>query len=261
MQVQDRGTNTGHSGGSHPADRRPQHRRPPCPLTPPASPASGAHRPGVGIVHLGLGAFFRAHGAIYVAEAMAASGGDWGIVGVSLVQPDPARPARPAGLRLHRRSSSAPTARPRASSRSVQNVLVAREDPEAVLAAMADPGVRIVSLTVTEKGYCHEPSTGRLNRDHPDIVHDLAHPDAPRSAPGFLVARARPPPRRGPAPFTVLCCDNLPENGRVVRGVTLELARADRPRPRRLDRGRGRLPLHDGRPHRARDQARGHRRG
>ena len=56
---------------------------------------------------------------------------------------------------------------------------------------MAYPGVRIVSLTVTEKGYCHEPSTGRLNRDHPDIVHDLAHPDAPRSAPGFLVARAR----------------------------------------------------------------------
>ena len=51
-------------------------------------------------------------------------------------------------------------------------------------------------LTVTEKGYCHEPSTGRLNPDHPDIVHDLANPDAPRSAPGFLVARPRPPPRR-----------------------------------------------------------------
>ena len=72
----------------------------------------------------------------------------------------------------------------------VQDVLVAREDPEAVLAAMADPDVRIVTLTVTEKGYCHEPSTGRLNRAHPDIVHDLAHPEAPRSAPGFLVAGA-----------------------------------------------------------------------
>ena len=90
---------------------------------------------------------------------------------------------------------------------------------------MADPAVRIVSLTVTEKGYCHEPATGRLNPDHPDIVHDLATPDAPRSAPGFLVAALARRRAAGLRPFTVLCCDNLPENGRIVRGVTLDLAR------------------------------------
>ena len=89
---------------------------------------------------------------------------------------------------------------------------------------MGDPKIRIVSLTVTEKGYCHDPATGRLNRAHPDIVHDLAHPDAPRSAPGFLVRALARRRAAGVAPFTVLCCDNLPDNGAMVRGVVLELA-------------------------------------
>ena len=71
---------------------------------------------------------------------------------------------------------------------------------------MAAAAIHIVSLTVTEKGYCHEPSTGRLNRDHPDIAHDLAHP-LPRSAPGFLVRALQARRRAGLPPFTVLCCD------------------------------------------------------
>ena len=53
---------------------------------------------------------------------------------------------------------------------------------------MANPAVKIVSLTITEKGYCHAPSTGALNFDHPDIAHDLEHPEAPKSAVGFIVA-------------------------------------------------------------------------
>ncbi|MFO1207693.1 MAG: mannitol dehydrogenase family protein [Amaricoccus sp.] len=181
-------------------------------------------RPGVGIVHLGLGAFFRAHGAIYVSEAMAASGGDWGIVGVSLVRSDQRDALAPQGFAYTVVELGPEGETPRVVD-VVQDVLVAREDPEAVLAAMADPGVRIVSLTVTEKGYCHEPATGRLNPEHPDIAHDLAHPEAPRSAPGFLVAGLARRRAAGGRPFTVLCCDNLPANGHVVRGVTLDLAR------------------------------------
>jgi fructuronate reductase len=194
------------------------------PADPPRLTRSGAHRPGVGIVHLGLGAFFRAHGAIYVAEAMERSGGDWGIVGVSLMSPTQRDLLSPQDFAYTALELGPAGETPRVVE-AVQNVLVAREDPEAVLAAMAYPGVRIVSLTVTEKGYCHEPSTGKLNRDHPDIVHDLAHPGAPRSAPGFLVRALARRRDEGLRPFTVLCCDNLPENGRVVRGVTLELAR------------------------------------
>ena len=185
-------------------------------------------RPGIGIVHLGLGAFFRAHGALYVEEAMAASGGDsggdWGIVGVSLVRPDQRDRLAPQNF-AYTAVKLGPKGETCRIVSVVTDVLVAREDPEAVLALMTNPAVRIVTLTVTEKGYCHEPATGALNATHPDIVHDLAHPDAPRSAPGFLVRALQRRRSAGLRPFTVLCCDNLPENGRVVRGVVLDLAR------------------------------------
>jgi fructuronate reductase len=186
---------------------------------------SGRPRPGVGIVHLGLGAFFRAHGALYVAEAMAASGGDWGIVGVSLVRPDVRDLLAPQGF-AYTAVELGPGGETTRVVEVVQGVLVAREDPGAVLRLMADPKVRIVTLTVTEKGYCHEPSTGALNRAHPDIAHDLAHAEAPRSAPGFLARALARRRAAGLRPFTALCCDNLPENGRLVRGVVLELTRA-----------------------------------
>ncbi len=194
------------------------------PADPPRLHRAPGPRPGLGIVHLGLGAFFRAHGAIYIAEAMARSGGDWGILGVSLVSPTQRDLLAPQDFAYTALELGPGGETPRVID-VVQNVLVAREDPGAVLAAMADPAIRIVSLTVTEKGYCHEPATGRLNPEHPDIVHDLAHPDAPRSAPGFLVRALARRRGAGQRPFTVLCCDNLPENGHVVRGVVLELAR------------------------------------
>ena len=180
--------------------------------------------PGIGIVHLGLGAFFRAHGAIYIHEAMAASGGDWGICGVSLQSATTRDALTPQGgcyvaLQL---GSGAKTARRVAS---VQQVLVAPENPGAVLARMADPATRIVSLTVTEKGYCHDPATGRLNLSHPDIRHDLST-RLPRSAPGYLVRALQMRRAAGLSPFTVLTCDNLPHNGHLLRRLALQLAQA-----------------------------------
>lgn len=176
----------------------------------------------IGIVHLGLGAFFRAHGAIYIEEAVEKSGGDWGILGVSLQSPTMRDQLAPQGG-SYMALELGPDGETARHVQIVQDVLVAREDPQAVLAAMADPGVKIVTLTVTEKGYCHEPATGRLNMAHPDIVHDLAAP-LPLSAPGFLVRALQLRRDRGFQPFTVLTCDNLPNNGRVLRGVVLELA-------------------------------------
>jgi fructuronate reductase len=191
----------------------------------PGDPPEGraALRPATGIVHLGLGAFFRGFGCVYVADAMAASGGDWGIVGVSLRSPDVRDALR--GQDWAYTSVTMATAAETTRWVTVLNgVLVAPEDPEAVLALMSDPAVRIVSLTVTEKGYCHNPATGALNPDHPQIVHDIAEP-LPVSAPGFLVRALQRRRAAGVAPFTVLSCDNLPANGRVVRGVVLDLAR------------------------------------
>src|SRR5690606_24146578 len=79
--------------------------------------------------------------------------------------------------------------------------------------------VAIVSLTVTEKGYCHDPATGVLNEEHPEIRHDLAHPERPRTAPGLIVAALARRRAEGLHPFTVLTCDNLPSNGTVVKRV------------------------------------------
>ncbi|AUH34343.1 mannitol dehydrogenase family protein [Paracoccus tegillarcae] len=184
---------------------------------------SGAPRPGTGIVHLGLGAFFRAFGCVYIADAMASGGGDWGIVGVSLRSPDTRNALSPQGW-AYNSVTLGPDGEKARVIEVLNDVLVAPKNPEAVLSAMADPGVKIVTLTVTEKGYCHNPATGRLNADHPDIRHDLE--DAlPVSAVGYLVRALQRRRDAGLAPFTVLTCDNLPENGKLVRGLVLDFAR------------------------------------
>jgi fructuronate reductase len=89
---------------------------------------------------------------------------------------------------------------------------------------MCDPAVAIVTLTVTEKGYCYDPATAALDEKHPDIVHDLANPAKPRSAPGFLVEALRRRREIGISAFTVLCCDNLPHNGRTVANIVTRFA-------------------------------------
>jgi fructuronate reductase len=177
--------------------------------------------PKTAIVHLGLGAFFRAHGAVYVQEADPS--GKWGILGVSLQRPD-VRDALQPQQGLYHALELGQNGQTTRLVTSVTGVLVAPEDPQAVLDAMAAPGVKIVSLTVTEKGYCHEPATGRLNPAHPDIAHDLTHL-LPRSAIGFLVRALQIRRDRGLRPFTVLTCDNLPNNGHLVQGLVLDFAR------------------------------------
>ena len=197
-------------------------------------------RPATGIVHLGLGAFFRAHGASWIAEAMAAKGGDWGILGVSLQTPGTRDALAPQGWAYTAVEQGPDGEIPKVVS-VLNGVLVAPEDTAAVLAALADPAVKIVSMTVTEKGYCHDPATGALNTGHPDIVHDIAQP-LPRSAPGYLVRALQMRRRAGLAPFTVVTCDNLPHNGRLVRGVVRDLAGAIDPGLADWIETRGRFP-------------------
>lgn len=188
-----------------------------------ARPAYDRAAARVGVVHLGVGAFHRAHQAVYTDDAMARGGLDWGIAGVSLRSPDTRDALQPQdGLYVvASRDASGESLRVVGSQLAT---LVASEDPEALLALMATAQVRIVSLTVTEKGYCHDPATGELKDDHPDIVHDLAHPHRPRSAPGLLVEALARRRAAGVAPFTVLCCDNLPANGKTVRKLLMGYA-------------------------------------
>ena len=93
-----------------------------------------------------------------------------------------------------------------------------------MIAALADPATAIVSLTVTEKAYCRDPASGDLDIDHPDIRHDLEHREAPRSPLGLLTAGIVEQRENGTKPFTVLCCDNLPANGRTIHRLLRQFA-------------------------------------
>lgn len=177
----------------------------------------------IGIVHLGVGAFHRAHLADYTDRVLAAGHRRWAILGASLRSPD-TRDALQDQDFLYTLAESDQSGERCRIIGSLRGILVAAENPQALIEAMCLPSVRIVSLTVTEKGYCHDPATATLNEQHPDILHDLANPDTPRSAPGFLVEAIRARKARGLPPFTVLCCDNLPANGRTVAKVVTRLA-------------------------------------
>jgi fructuronate reductase len=177
----------------------------------------------IGIVHLGIGAFHRAHQAVYTDDVLASGDHRWGILGASLRSPETRDALAPQdGLYTIAVRSAEGTAHRVIGS--VTRLVVAPENPEALIAAMADPQVKIVSLTVTEKGYCIDPATGRLDERHLDIVHDVANPDQPRSAPGYLLAALYRRRAMGVKPFIVMSCDNLPSNGEKLHAILVKLA-------------------------------------
>ena len=194
-----------------------------------ARPVHDRTRLRAGIVHLGLGAFARAHLAAVNEAALAAGAGEaWGICGVSLRQPDTRDALAPQdGLYTLALRDADEHGEPRqrlAAIGCLLESLVAPEDPQAVLARIAHEDARIVSLTVTEKGYCHDPASGQLNLDHPDIVHDLGQPLAPRSAIGYLAWGLQRRRAAGRGPLTLMSLDNLPANGHLLRGMVLAFA-------------------------------------
>jgi fructuronate reductase len=176
-----------------------------------------------GIVRLGTGAFHKAHQAVCTDDVLAASGGDWMITGVSLRSGDVADQLNPQdGLyTLIVRGQDGTFAR---VIGSIARVLVAPREPEAVLEALAAPETKIVSLTITEKGYGLDPKTGGLDRTHASVAPDLANPRKPAGAVGYIVESLRLRRERGLAAFTALCCDNLPHNGKVLKTLVLAFA-------------------------------------
>ncbi|MDG4904834.1 mannitol dehydrogenase family protein [Mesorhizobium sp. WSM4898] len=176
-----------------------------------------------GIVHLGVGAFHRAHQAAYVDACLADGDTGWGIIGLSLRSPDTRDALSPQdGLyTLAVRESAGEQLQ---IIGSILSLLVAPEDPDAVLTALTDPRTRIVTLTITEKAYLRA-ADGRLDETHPDIVHDLGNPGSPKTAHGFLAEALARRRAAGTPPFTVLCCDNLPANGATLHKLLLEFAK------------------------------------
>ncbi|SDH14151.1 fructuronate reductase [Vibrio xiamenensis] len=178
---------------------------------------------GVGIVHLGFGAFHRAHQALITDTAMREHGGDWKIVGVSWGRSGVEQQLAPQD-NLYSVGVGYNDDLAIQIVGSVHEILTAKQSDQ-VLKYMSSPAVKIVSLTVTEKGYCHLPATGDLDLSHPLIVHDLANIDAPQSAVGFIVAALKTRQQNGIKAFTPMSCDNLPENGHVLEKVVLQFAK------------------------------------
>ncbi|GGF77208.1 mannitol dehydrogenase family protein [Alteromonas lipolytica] len=178
-----------------------------------------------GIVHIGPGAFHRAHQAVYTDMAMA-FGGNWRITGVSM---------RSATLK-HKMAEqdnlyslvvldNEPYVQ---VIGAFDSVLVLSEDREAIMAALTDTDTHIISLTITEKGYCLN-SNGELDTSHPDIMHDLANPDEPVSAIGLIVSALKHRFEQQLSDITVISCDNLADNGKKLGKAVTQFAQKLQP--------------------------------
>ena len=176
------------------------------------------------MVHIGFGAFHRAHQAVCSDRLASEHGSDWGYCEVNLNSGELIQAlkqqdycytvAEMAGDQMALRVIGV-----------VKDALHGKSDGiDAVIEALSQPDVAIVSMTVTEKGYCYEPSSGKLDLAHPSIVHDIAHPNAPISLPGIILAGIVRRRERNLPPLSVMSCDNMPENGHVTRNVVLGLA-------------------------------------
>ncbi|WP_421914018.1 mannitol dehydrogenase family protein [Mesorhizobium sp.] len=184
-----------------------------------------------GILHLGVGAFHRCHQAEYTDDALEAAFGPWGIVGVNLRAPDldPTLGAQ-GGLYCRELRDRGQTDR-RLIGAMVDTISVPGRDQalhDATLKRALDTAgsaaIGVVTLTVTEKGYCHIPATGELDLDHPDIRHDIANPQAPVSVPGFVLRLLALRLDAGTPLPALISCDNVPDNGSTLRRSVLGLA-------------------------------------
>ncbi|WP_420413860.1 mannitol dehydrogenase family protein [Roseibium sp.] len=184
-----------------------------------------------GIVHIGVGNFHRAHQAWYLHRLMQENQAlDWAIIGAGVRSYD-------AAMRDKLLSQDCLTTlielKPSHATAEVVGSMIdylpIEPDNRSLITQMADPAVRIVALTVTEGGYYIDPVTKELDAEHPDIVHDAHHPDAPRTAFGAIVAALKIRRDLGIGPFTGMSCDNLLANGHVLRQTVVSLAHLSDP--------------------------------
>lgn len=181
------------------------------------------------IVHLGCGAFHRAHQALFTHHLLEKSDSDWGICEVNLMPGNDARLI--ANLKAQNLLYTVAERGAESTELKIIGSMKEALHPEfdghaGILAAMARPETAIVSLTVTEKGYCTDPASGELDVNNPLIQNDLAHPQQPKSAIGYIVEALNMRREQGLKAFTVLSCDNVRENGHVAKAAVLGLAKA-----------------------------------
>lgn len=180
-----------------------------------------------GIVHIGLGNFHRAHQAWYLHRLMQDGlAQDWAIVGAGVRAGDSAQRDR---LMAQDYLTTLIELKPSETSAEVTGPMTGfvpvEEHNASLIAQMADPAIRIVSLTVTEGGYFIDPATKGFDDSHPDILHDAAHPATPKTAFGAMIAALKIRRDAGNGAFTCMSCDNLQGNGDILRQTVTSLAR------------------------------------
>jgi len=177
------------------------------------------------IVHFGFGAFHRAHQSLLTDRVLNAKGGDWGMCEISLFSGDVLMSQLRAQDHLFTVLEKGAEGNQPIIIGAVHECLNAKLDSlAAIIEKFCEPQVAIVSLTITEKGYCIDPATGKLDLQNTRILHDLENPSEPHSAPGILVEALHRRRERGLPAFTVLSCDNIPDNGHVVKNAVLGMA-------------------------------------
>lgn len=181
-----------------------------------ATPKYDRYKHGTGIVHLGVGAFHRAHQAAYTEAALTEDGGDWRILGASLSSSKAADQLKPQDC-LYTLVEKSPTGPVFQVIGALANIVQANQEPQTLISAIAAPKTRIVSMTVTEKGYGYDTGTGTGN-------FDLNHPNPPWSTIGFLVAGLKARRQAGQGGLSLISCDNIPSNGVLLRKLTTQYA-------------------------------------
>ena len=176
------------------------------------------------IVHLGIGAFHRAHQAMFTDAVLASGDLAWGIVGSGIVSAGMKEALSPQDYLYTLAEMGADSEKLRVIG-SVVGVFGGPEDAAAKLDKMSDVSTRIVSLTVTEKGYYLDVASGKLQLQAPPVVADLANSATPKTALGLIVQALKNRRAASIPPFTVLSCDNLPNNGKLAKAAVLAFAR------------------------------------
>ncbi|MBW8299576.1 MAG: mannitol dehydrogenase family protein [Hydrogenophaga sp.] len=183
-----------------------------------------------GILHFGVGNFHRAHQAIYLHELFNLGRDlDFAIVGAGVMPLDRLMKEKLAVQDYLTTVVEQDNNRSAATVTGPMIDILTAPDYDKIIAALADPAIRIVSMTITEGGYFIDPATGAFDPKHPAMVADAADPAQPKSVFGLIIAGLKARRAAGLAPFTVMCCDNIPGNGEVTEATVTGLAKLSDP--------------------------------
>ena len=183
-----------------------------------------------GILHIGVGNFHRAHQAVYLDRLFnRGRDHDWGIIGAGIKSFDA---TMREGLAAQDWLSTVIELDPQGYTARVIGPMIdfAEIDPRRLVEILSRPEIRIVSLTITEGGYYIDATNGGFNADHPEIIRDLENPEEQQTVFGLLISALGNRHAQGMPPFTIMSCDNLPENGAVTKRAMVGLAKLTAPR-------------------------------